>query len=241
MDILIIQNDPIAPAAIVEERIAARGAAPVVIYPHEGDPVPADADDFLGAVVLGGRMNAMDEAGYPAIPPILDLLRDFHLKDRPLLGLCLGAQLLARSFGKPVRRHTALELGFVPIEATDAGADDPLLAGLPRQQRVMQWHEDSFEMPDEAVLLMTGAACRNQAFRIGRATYGFQCHIEATPRIVAAWINDFGSSLSGHLGDEAPAAIDRVLQEVEDHAEDARAFAEAVSDRWLDLAIPRGR
>jgi GMP synthase (glutamine-hydrolysing) len=241
MDILIIQNDPIAPAGIVEERIVARGAAPVVIYPHEGDPVPADADDFIGAVVLGGAMSAMDEVGYPAIPPILELLRDFHAKDRPLLGLCLGAQLLARSFDKPVRRHTALELGFAPIEITEQGADDPLLAGLPRRQRIMQWHEDTFEMPDAAVPLMTGAACRNQAFRIGRATYGFQGHFEATPRLVEAWINGFGHSLPAHLGEEAPAAVDRVRQEVEDHAEDARAFAEAVSDRWLDLAIPPGR
>lgn len=239
MRILILQNDPITPAGIVAERIAARpGTTAVVVHPHSGDSLPDAADGFAAAVVLGGPMSATDEARYPAIAPMLDLLRDFHRQDRPLLGLCLGAQLLARSFGKAVRRHTALEFGFVPIEITEEGARDPLLADLPRRQRIMQWHEDTFDMPDEGVRLMTGDACINQAFRVGRATYGFQCHFEVTPALVNTWLDGFGHSLAGHLGEAAvPAAIRRVREETVAYADAARAFAEAVSDRWLDLAV----
>jgi GMP synthase-like glutamine amidotransferase len=164
-----------------------------------------------------------------------DLLRRFHAEEKPLLGICLGVQILARCFGKPVLPQGGLEFGLPPIEITPDGAADPLLRGLPAKPRLMQWHEDTYVMPDDAVQLMRGAACDHQAFRLGRTTYGFQCHFEATRALVDVWLNSYPTSLQRHYGENAPAQVARVRQELTAHLEAAEEFGATVTDRWLDL------
>ena len=100
----------------------------------------------------------------------------------------------------------------------------------------MQWHEDTFDLPEEAELLMAGEGCRNQAFRLGRRAYGFQCHFEATPAIAETWFEMCEPGLSKHIGPEnVPATVKRLRAEWPSHATGARRFAETVSDRWLAL------
>ena len=236
MRILVIQNDPITPTGIVGERIAARGIAVDTVLPHDGGALPAASDGYAAAIILGGPMAADDDARYPAFLPMLELLQRFHAADKPLLGICLGAQVLARQFGGEVRRFEGgVEFGYVPITLTEDGAADGLLSGNGRDQRIMQWHEDTFDLPPGAVHLMEGARCPAQAFRIGRATYGFQCHFEAHPEIVEGWLGTHGGNLPRHYGAGAGGEVARVLQEAAAHAADHRRFAETVSDRWLDL------
>jgi GMP synthase-like glutamine amidotransferase len=240
MRILVIQNDPTAPAGIVGDRAAARGAALVVVQPHRGGALPPAPDGFDAAIVLGGPQSAADDAAYPAFAPMRDLLRGFHAEARPLLGICLGAQILARCFDQPVRPQDALEFGLPPIEITPDGARDPLLAGLAPRQRVMQWHEDTFHMPEGARHLMRGDGCANQAFRLGRTTYGFQCHFEATRDLFGLWLDSYPASLERHYGPDAPSEIARVRRELAAHADEAERFGAAVADRWLDLVGERG-
>lgn len=241
MRILVIQNDPITPDGIVGERIAARGLGVDTVLPHDGGTLPAAHEAHDAAIILGGPMAADDDANYPAFRPMLDLLQGFHGADKPLLGICLGSQVLARLFGGRVRRFEGgVEFGYVPIALTEAGAADGLLAGNGRSQRIMQWHEDTFDLPPDAVHLMEGADCAAQAFRVGRAAYAFQCHFEAHPEIVELWLDSFGGSLPRHYGETAEAQIARVRQKGAAHAEGQRRFAEAVSDRWLDLLTGRG-
>lgn len=235
MRILVIQNDPASPAGIVGERAAARGAELVVVQPHSGDPLPPAPDGFDAALVLGGPQSASDDENYPAFAPTRDLLCGFHAEEKPILGICLGVQILARCFGKPVLPQGSLEFGLPPIEITPAGAADPLLAGLPTKQRVMQWHEDTYEMPEGAVHLMRGDQCANQAFRIGRATYGFQCHFEATRELVRIWLDSYPTSLQRHYGPKAPEHLARVRDELASHVHEAERFGTIVADRWLDI------
>lgn len=236
MRFLIIQNDPYSPAGIVGERMAARGWQPVVVHPLHGGALPPSPAGFAGAVILGGVMSANDDDKYPALVTMRRLLGEFHEADKPLLGLCLGAQILARCFGKPVKPSRALELGYVPIAVTEAGRDDPLLRGLEPRQNLMQFHEETFEIPAEGVHLMTGEVCVNQAFRVGRATYGFQCHFEATPELVDLWLDVGRHNIERHLGEAAGPAIAGVRSSSQANGPAQRRFAEAVADRWLDQA-----
>ncbi len=236
MRILVLQHDPLSPAGAVAERLAARGADLEVRHALHGGELPAAPNGYAGAIVLGGVMSANDDDKFPALAPMRQLLREFHAADKPVLGICLGAQILARCFGGAVRRHTEFEFGHTPLEFTAAGRQDPLLTGLPNPQWIMQSHEDTFDVPDEGVTLMTGRACANQAFRVGRATYAFQCHLEATPDIIKSWVDLFGPSLEQRLGDRAAGAFRRLEQDRQERAAAQRAFAEAVTDRWAALA-----
>jgi GMP synthase-like glutamine amidotransferase len=239
MRFLVIQNDQLSTAGMVGERMAARGAELVVVQPHKDGVLPESSHGFAGALVLGGVMSANDDALYPTFAPMRQLLREFHAEDKPVLGICLGAQILARCFGREVRRHKALEIGYTPLAITEKGKQDPLLAGLPDKQWIMEYHEDTFDLPTEAAQLMKGEACANQAFRVGRATYGFQCHFEATPEMIEGWVESSRQGLVKHLGDRVPETLEQLRKDLTTRADAQRKFAETVSDRWLDLAERR--
>jgi len=236
MHILVLQNDPSSPPGAVAERLAARGATLEVRRVLHGDELPSSPNGYAGAIVLGGAMSANDDDKYPALAPMRQLLRDFHAADKPLLGICLGSQVLARCFGATVRPHTEYEFGHVPLQFTAAAHQDSLLNGLANPQWIMQSHEDTFDVPGEGVALMTGERCANQAFRVGRATYAFQCHFETTPQIIQSWVDQFGANLRKRLGDRAAAIFDRLERDRHDRAAAQRAFADAVTDRWAALA-----
>jgi GMP synthase-like glutamine amidotransferase len=184
-------------------------------------------------------MSASDLDGYPVFGPVTALIRAFHAAAKPMLGICLGSQLLALAFGKPVFRHRELEFGFLPLRVTGAGAADPLLAGLARRPHIFQWHEDTFELPDRAVLLMSGEGCRNQAFRVGAGSYGFQCHFEATEELIGRWMRAGRATLARQLGPRAAGIDDEIAAQIARHMAAARTFAGALSDRWLDLVERR--
>jgi GMP synthase-like glutamine amidotransferase len=180
-------------------------------------------------------MHAGDDANYPAFLPILSLIRECRQVETPVLGLCLGAQLIARAFGKEVYRFGGLEVGYPRVYLTPAGERDPLFCGLAREQRVMQMHEDSFDLPDDAVLLLRNDACKNQAFRIGKSIYGIQAHPEVTLTDARNFPRDCWPSMTRYHGDQAVAVEKRVLLEIDRYFEDGAAFCRTMTDRWLDL------
>jgi GMP synthase-like glutamine amidotransferase len=235
MRLLVLQHCPVTPVGLVGERAIERGADLVILFPHEGDPLPAGMGSFDGLIVLGGPMHAGDDANYPAFAQILSLIRECERTEMPVLGLCLGAQLIARAFGQQVYRFGGLEVGYPSVYLTLAGEQDPLFQGLAREQWVMQMHEDSFDLPEEAVLLLRNDACENQAFRIGTSIYGIQAHPEVTLKDARNFPRDCWSSMTRHYGGRAEAVEKRVLLEIDQHFEDGAAFCRVVTDRWLDL------
>src|SRR5688572_11644934 len=138
MKVLVIQNNPQTPVSLVGDYLVAASAKLATILPHNGDTLPKTPEGYDAAIILGGPQHAGDDANFPAFPPMLDLLRSFHEQAKPLLGLCLGSQLLARAFGETVRRNDEFEIGYPPIEITKDGKEDPLLAGLAPRQRILQ-------------------------------------------------------------------------------------------------------
>jgi GMP synthase (glutamine-hydrolysing) len=146
-----------------------------------------ELQDIAGVVVLGGEMNANDVQGFPFLDSVRAFISAALEKEIPTLGICLGAQLLAIVLGGAVRRSPRIELGFAKLEATEEGRNDQVLAGFAEEIAVFQWHEDTFEVPPEATILLTGNGF-DQAFRFGTSVYGTQFHFEVTEQDVGAWI-----------------------------------------------------
>ncbi|MET1026184.1 MAG: type 1 glutamine amidotransferase [Dongiaceae bacterium] len=235
MRLLVIQHCPVTPAGLVGRIAAARGADIHTVFPHQGEKLPVDGSRLDGLIVLGGPMHAGDDAGYPAFADITALIRDCHARAVPVLGICLGAQLIARAFGQRVFRFGGLEVGYPAVYLTDAAQEDALLRGLAVEQRIMQMHEDSFDLPPEAVLLMRNDACANQGFRIGDTTYGFQSHPEVTLEEARSFPRDCWASMTRHFGDRAPIEEARSLREADLYFDSGAAFCRVMTERWLDL------
>lgn len=235
MRLLVIQHCPVTPAGRVGEIAVARGAEIKTAFPHQGETLPSSSAGMNGLIVLGGPMHAGDDAGYPAFADIIALIRDCHRHDVPVLGICLGAQLIARAFGQRVYRFGGLEVGYPPVYLTPAANDDALLQGMTHEQRVMQMHEDSFDLPPEAVLLMRNDVCANQGFRIGRSIYGFQFHPEVTQREARSFPRDCWTSMVANFGDQAEARETQALNEADRYYDQGVAFCQTMTERWLDL------
>ncbi|HEX6010694.1 MAG TPA: type 1 glutamine amidotransferase [Geminicoccaceae bacterium] len=231
--ILAFQHHPASPAGLVGERMAARGAVVTTLDAQRGTAVPAQALDHDGLLILGGAMSALADDECPHFPALLRLARDYAATRKPVLGICLGGQLLARAWGAEVHVGAAPEFGVVPLTPTEHAARDPLLAGTPSLVPAMQWHEDTFDLPDGAVPLLRGEACRSQAFRVAGVVYGFQCHFEADRRDMVTWAA-YRRDVYGH-GDLAA----ELAAQAETHGAAAEAFGRRVADRWLDLVAER--
>ncbi len=174
------------PGAIAREA-AARGIALQVCRPDQGDPVPA-AGTLDGLVVMGGPMGVSDTQAHPWLADELALIADALAAGTPVLGVCLGAQLLAAAAGARVYRGPADEVGPGTVALTAEGRADPVLgaAGKPVLP-VVHWHGETFDIPQNAARLAAGELYPNQAFRTGRCAYGLQFHIELDAPLLEGW------------------------------------------------------
>lgn len=147
-----------------------------------------ELNGYDGLVVLGGPMNADETDAYPHLAHEIAVIRDAIARERPMLGICLGAQLLARALGSPVERARAHEVGWYDVAMSDAAREDAILGHFDPVERLFQWHEDTFEVPSDGVHLASSEICPNQAFRVGERAYGFQFHLEADGRLIERWL-----------------------------------------------------
>jgi len=235
MRILVVQNNRNAPAGIVGEALAEYGAVLDTVAADEGQALPSMPNGYAGLVVLGGPQDAWDDAQGPHFPQVMELIRGFAAEDRPVMGICLGAQLAARAFGARVYRHAVPEIGIAPVELTEAASDDPLLGGLGHRHHLVQWHYDTFDVPAGAVALARSEACERQAFRLGSAVYAFQFHPEATAGIVQGWAARFGEEAR----ERNRAVLNGLEEALAAHLPAAESFARTVTRRWLTLAAGR--
>ncbi len=152
----------------------------------DADPDPRRYD---GLVILGGPMN-VDQAGeFPYLVTEIEVLKEALAREMPILGICLGAQLLASALGAPVHPAPVQEIGWYPLLPAPAASDDPLLRHLTRGQHVFQWHSYTFAVPPDAVHLASTGTCPNQAFRHSSNAYGLQFHLEVDREIIARWLS----------------------------------------------------
>ena len=181
-------------------------------------------------VVLGGPIAAFLERGYPFLLDELALIQRQLQRRLPLLGICLGAQLIARALGAGVASMGLKEIGFAPLTLTAQGRASPLAAL--EQAPVLHWHGDRFEIPEGAMLLAGTTLCANQAFSVAEHVLALQCHLEAQPQQIEQW-------LVGHACELAQAGIDPCVlrRQAEAVASRLPLAARAVFGTWLD-ALP---
>jgi GMP synthase (glutamine-hydrolysing) len=166
-------------------------------------------DRYEALVVLGGPMNSDQIDSYPNLKTEVEIIREAVDRNMSVLGICLGAQLLAKALGGSVRRNAVREIGWYDVDVTDAGRSDPILSAFADRQRVFQWHEDGIELPPGAQLLASSPASPVQAFRYGEHAYGLQFHLEVDGSLIERWLRvpEHVATLEEEGGNIDPAVI----------------------------------
>lgn len=218
---LIIRNVVTEGPGILGQVLSDAGVAFRTIDAFGSEPVPRDPDGLGGLVVLGGPMGVYEAARHPALVPQQRLISAAVAAGLPVLGICLGAQLMASAFGARVFRGHGKEIGWSPLELTEAGAADPVLAPLAGAPAVFHLHGDTFDLPADATHLARSSLYPVQAFRIGPRAYGLQFHLEFTAETIDAVLDDpacqadlaaLGSS-PGAIRSDTPARV-RTLEPI---------------------------
>ena len=190
MRVAIVENTAVTHHGQVGVALHMAGARIRVFQPWRDGILPdMAAHDAL--VVFGGEQNALEDQTHPYLPRLAALMYDTALTDRAVLGVCLGSQLLARGAGAQNHIGTVPEFGWCKVGLTDLGRTDPVLAQLPAQFDIFEWHSDTFTRPPGATHLAASPTAAQQCFRIGRAGYGMQFHFEASRAVVADWTRTF--------------------------------------------------
>jgi GMP synthase (glutamine-hydrolysing) len=168
-------------------------------------------DDFTHIVILGGPMNVYEEDRYPFLGREDLFIKEALQRGKSVLGICLGAQLMAKALGARVFRAPVKEIGWFEVSLTSQGLADPLFAGFPKTFSVFQWHGDTFDLPKGAQLLATSPAVLHQAFRYGEAAYGLQFHLEVTEGMVRQWMEGYEEEFAA--GSVPPYTKDQILKD----------------------------
>ena len=145
-------------------------------------------DGYDGLIVLGGPMSVNDAHRLPHLGTELKLIEEAMRREIPILGICLGAQLIAKTLGAAVYRNPEKEIGWYDVSPTAETSSDPLLAPLQKTEKIFQWHGETFDMPNSTRHLAFSSLCANQAFRYGTKVYGFQFHMEVDEPMIHRWL-----------------------------------------------------
>ncbi|HHT9125489.1 MAG TPA: type 1 glutamine amidotransferase [Candidatus Brocadiia bacterium] len=195
MTVLFIKHIDIEGPGTIADFLESNNVPHRTINPFKGDTYPDDPKTCSAIVSLGGPMNVYEEEKYPFLKLEDSFLRDAVRKEVPILGICLGAQLLAKACGAKVEKAKAKEIGWYKIPLTSKGKKDPLFRGIDNELNVFQWHGDTFNIPDGGVRLAESNICPNQAFRYGKNAYGIQFHVEVTKQMIQEWIEAYKGEL----------------------------------------------
>ncbi len=145
-------------------------------------------EGYHGLVVLGGPMSVNEVDRHPHLTTEMKLIEQAIKKELPVLGICLGAQLIARTLGATVKKNHETEIGWYDVSVTRAGNKDSLLGQFRETEKIFQWHGDTFDIPRGAVHLATSPICPNQAFRLQSNVYGLQFHLEVDEAMIERWL-----------------------------------------------------
>ncbi len=230
MRVLVVEHHSKPSIGLIGETLDDIGVEMQTVWGMFGDPLPSSHREHDGIIVLGGTMTALQDDVCPYFPALTRLIRGFAEADKPVLGVCLGAQLIARSFDADLRIGGELEFGFHAVEPTPAAAADPVIGHLESRIALFQWHTDHYELPPRAELLASGVSYPNQAYRIGRTVYGMQFHFEVTRSLVESQIED-----TPGFEHDVPGYSDWLPSQFHVHEEASNTFCRELTRNWAAL------
>ena len=196
MSVLIIKHVEIEGSGLVEDCLQEERIPYQIINLESGIHLPK-LDDFSAIVVLGGPMNVYEEDRYPFLREEDLFIKEAIQRGKSILGICLGAQLIAKALGAKVLKAPVKEIGWYDVSLTRIGSIDPFFSQLPKKFSVFQWHGDTFEIPHSAILIATSSLVPHQAFRYGDNAYGLQFHLEVTQEMIREWMETYEEEFEG--------------------------------------------
>ncbi len=198
----------------------------------EGEPVPESCADFSGLAFMGGPMSANDE--YPWTQPVLELMRCAAAEGVPVIGHCLGGQMLSRALGGVVTRNPVKEIGWVPVTLEKSAAAREWFGDGMEGFNTFQWHQDTFSIPPGGERILTGQHCANQAYVVDGRHLGMQCHVEVTAEMIDTWCNVGITDIDEAIG-KSPVVQDAmtIRSEIPKNLPTLTATASRLYTRWI--------
>lgn len=188
---LVLQHIECEDLGTIGHAMYRRGIEHRYVRLFDGEPVPKGTGGYTGLIILGGPMNVYEEDRFPYLKDEDILIKKAIDRGIPILGICLGGQLIAKANNAKVRKGAKKEIGWYELRLSQGGKEDAVFGGLPEKLTVFQWHGDTFDIPEGATHLAGSELFPNQAYRIGDNIYGLQFHLEVTERMIRQWMSEY--------------------------------------------------
>ncbi|SFN21917.1 type 1 glutamine amidotransferase [Dokdonella immobilis] len=231
--LLVFQHVAAEPLGTLDPLIRRRGHRIKFVNFERQPEARPNMDRYRGLIVLGGPMNVEEQAARPHLRTELAVIEQALAQGKPVLGICLGAQLLAHALGALISRSAQTEIGWYELETHAEGAADPVMASFGTRLPVFQWHSRTFAIPHGAVHLARTASCAHQAFRYGSNAYGFQFHPEVNQALIERWLG-----IPAYRTELAEAGLGHDADAIRTRTPDALALMQtralAAFNRFLD-------
>ncbi len=229
--VIILRHVPYEGPGLIEDMLDGRGLPYRIIDIFE-EGVPLGVAGFTGIVSMGGPMSVNE--GTEEIEKEKGLLLEALGRNIPILGVCLGAQILASALGSEIYAGEQPEVGWGDVTLTQHGVEDPLLAGVDQVLPVLHWHGETFDLPEGAVRLASSEKFQNQAFRVGNKAYGLQFHLEVDDEMVREWVTRDLEEKTLIVSEP-----ERILEGIKSHLQSVRFGGALIIGRFLDLVAGR--
>jgi GMP synthase-like glutamine amidotransferase len=227
--VAIFRNAPTEGPGYFATFLSQHGIPWVLVKIDERQPLPQRAGDYSGLVFMGGPMSVNDDL--PWIPQALGLIRQAVKQEIPVLGHCLGGQLMAKALGGEVRKNPVKEIGWGEVTVEDNPAAKEWLGNSLKSFLSFHWHGETFTLPRGAERILSGQRCENQAFALG-GHLGLQCHVEMTPELIKSWCETGAREIAANLGPSVQTALE-MQADLENRVPRLQRIADRLYSRWV--------
>lgn len=231
--VLVIRNVSYETEGLLESLLRDAGLALDIVDFQRNPSAEPRLDGHAGLVVMGGPMGANDTDRFPHLTQVERLCSEAMDRSVPLAGVCLGAQIMAKVLGSEVYPNPVREIGWYDLALAEGAAGDALFSELKPLEVVLQWHGDTFDLPEDAVLLASSPDCANQAFRYGENGYAVQFHLEIVESMIREWVRR--DAARGWLAGEGRISAARILADTNTYMSRSEELGRRVYTRFAHL------